>query len=347
MLFWDVQGALLGLSKWKRNTNMLKNSNKTRKAFYLNIVTTFCYLVCSFGFFAELQIQGRVYKYSDLCAKQATQCVKEGLTKYLPVKDHEELFKDVKQNMNASFSFARNLNWPLYHDDFLPTFISNTSVTNNRVASANALKLRWYLRQSQDTGAYDKSLAWLKNYESKVIEFSHSKNFLDHTNDECKINITYAMSESLNTLLNSAPPSDTNLFIFSYIFVLVFTMVVTGGTNWVTSRSFLAGVDVVALGMATVAALGMVGMLGTQFVSSVSIMPLLVIGNGLDDLFIFMSAWKKTSAAASEDVRVAQTLRRAGYPITISSVASLSAFLLSTFTDFENVNNFCVYSGKK
>ena len=83
-------------------------------------------------------------------------------------------------------------------------------------------------------------------------------------------------------------------------------MVVTGGTNWVTSRSFLAGVDVVALGMATVAALGMVGMLGTQFVSSVSIMPLLVIGNGLDDLFIFMSAWKKTSACVAEEVRVAQ-----------------------------------------
>ncbi|XP_075244926.1 patched domain-containing protein 3-like isoform X2 [Convolutriloba macropyga] len=308
---------------------------------YLTQIIAFEYFVYSE---IELQIQGRVYKYSDLCAKHDTHCVKEGLTKYIQMRDHEQYFELMAEDKSRAFEFATELYWPVKSDDFLPTFISNTSVVNGKVVGANALKLRWYLRQAQDTGAYEKSLAWLKNYEQRVMEFSTSDNFLSYADYECKINITYAMSETLNMLLNSAPPSDTYLFIISYIFVLVFTMAVTGGTNWVTSRSFLAGVDVVALGMATVAALGMVGMLGTQFVSSVSIMPLLVIGNGLDDLFIFMSAWKKTSACVSEEVRVAQTLRRAGYPITISSVASLSAFLLSTFTDFENVNNFCVYS---
>ncbi|XP_063715914.1 patched domain-containing protein 3-like isoform X2 [Symsagittifera roscoffensis] len=308
---------------------------------YLVQIIAFEYFVYSE---IQLQIQGRVYKYTDLCAKHSTHCVKEGITKYIKMKDHEEFFDKLEKNKEDSFSFAKDLTWPIKNDDFLPTFISNTSITDGKATSAQALKLRWYLRQAHDTGAYDKSLSWLKNYEEKVMQFSTSDNFLSYANSECKINITFAMSETLNMLLNSAPPSDTYLFIISYIFVLLFTMFVTGGTNWVTSRSFLAGVDVIALGMATVAALGMVGMLGTQFVSSVSIMPLLVIGNGLDDLFIFMSAWKKTSATVPEEIRVAQTLRRAGYPITISSVASLSAFLLSTFTDFENVNNFCVYS---
>ena len=55
-----------------------------------------------------------------------------------------------------------------------------------------------------------------------------------------------------------------------------------------------------------------------------------LLGIGIDDMFILISAWRYTSTKLSVEERIGQTLKSAAVSITITSVTDALAFVIGT-----------------
>ena len=55
---------------------------------------------------------------------------------------------------------------------------------------------------------------------------------------------------------------------------------------------------------------------------------ILILGIGIDDLFILISAWRYTSTKLSVEERTGQTLQSAAVSITITSITDALAFAI-------------------
>ncbi|XP_062587890.1 patched domain-containing protein 3-like [Saccostrea cucullata] len=107
----------------------------------------------------------------------------------------------------------------------------------------------------------------------------------------------------------------------------------------------LAGAFAPILGIGS--ALGAVSAIGIKFTSIVGVMPFLVVGIGIDDMFILMSgiAEAPSLGASSIEERMRYMLQKSGIAITITSITDLLAFGIGATSVFISIKNFCIFTG--
>ncbi|XP_065943155.1 patched domain-containing protein 3-like [Magallana gigas] len=107
----------------------------------------------------------------------------------------------------------------------------------------------------------------------------------------------------------------------------------------------IAGVITPVLGIG--AALGLVSGIGVKFTNIVGVMPFLIIGIGIDDMFVLMSgmAEARSLLEVSVEERMKSMLGKSGISITITSITNLLAFGVGATSVFISIRNFCIYTG--
>ncbi|KAA0198234.1 hypothetical protein HAZT_HAZT002796 [Hyalella azteca] len=73
--------------------------------------------------------------------------------------------------------------------------------------------------------------------------------------------------------------------------------------------------------------------------------PFLMLGIGIDDAFVMLSAWHRTRPQYSVRERMAQTYAESAVSISITSITDMISFFIGTFTYFASVRVFCLYLG--
>ena len=68
-------------------------------------------------------------------------------------------------------------------------------------------------------------------------------------------------------------------------------------------------------------------------------------GVGVDDMFIMISAWQKTSITDSISERMSDVYSKVAVSITITTVTNVLAFYTGIMTSFRSVQYFCIYTG--
>ncbi|XP_056013209.1 patched domain-containing protein 3-like [Ostrea edulis] len=107
----------------------------------------------------------------------------------------------------------------------------------------------------------------------------------------------------------------------------------------------LGGVLAPILGIGS--ALGAVSAIGVKFTSIVGVMPFLVVGIGIDDMFILMSGMADAPSLSTASIkdRMKYMLKKSGVAITITSITDLLAFTIGATSVFVGIRNFCIYTG--
>ena len=85
---------------------------------------------------------------------------------------------------------------------------------------------------------------------------------------------------------------------------------------------------------------------GMPFIGINLAAPFLMLGIGIDDTFVMLGAWRRTSLHASVPERMRETFKDAAVSITITSVTDMLSFFVGVITPFPCVRIFCVYTGK-
>lgn len=68
-------------------------------------------------------------------------------------------------------------------------------------------------------------------------------------------------------------------------------------------------------------------------------------GIGIDDTFVMLAAWRRSSITKPVPERMAATLSEAAVSITITSITDMISFFIGILSPFPSVQIFCIYSG--
>ncbi|CAD5115000.1 DgyrCDS4024 [Dimorphilus gyrociliatus] len=278
----------------------------------------FCFIIASavlsglLGFEIDYVIEKvmNITDYEIVCARNDGQCAIDGM--------------DSIRKWNRERSRVCGLSGANSDAD---DYLAITHKIGDCVDLAKALKIRFYLRRDNERILRD-SKEWQKRFISLLNKLKSELNYTV---------VNYAATESLSIELNARVRVDLKKFAFTVLIMIVYTtMHMHYKLYYELNYSLLA----------ILGSCGLLSVLEIPFADSCGVMPFLVLGVGVDDMFILMSGWRQTEITSSVDERIAQTLRSSAISVTITSLTDLLAFCIGATTPFYSVRCFCVYAGK-
>ncbi|XP_060721997.1 patched domain-containing protein 3 [Tachysurus vachellii] len=269
-----------------------------------------------------VKYDGREFSYSDVCARVNESCQENILLKVL--------------DYNAINIHRFNLTFPVYHDNTFGAVRLEHSVGHVEVdgdgfvQSAKAVRLTYYLRQTNNV----LENAWLDDF---VNLLSNKSTYLTQ--------VSYFTSISRQQEFEKSTESVTMLFSITYFIAIAFSVLSCIRLDNVRNKVWVASLGVISTGLAVLSGFGLLLLMDVPFVITVASSPFLVLGIGIDDMFIMISCWQQTNVQDSVEDRMAATYREAAISITITTLTDVVAFCLSYSNPFGSVRSFCLYAG--
>jgi Niemann-Pick C1 protein len=192
-------------------------------------------------------------------------------------------------------------------------------------------------------GKIQSSMEWEKKFVDVIINFSKVE--LETMEGGYKA-VPMAM-RSFKDISGEDIQSDLSLFIFGYILVFCFVMLMIGKFNVVETRAFLSIIGIICVGMGIMSTYGLCGALGLPYTNMNSIMPFLLLGIGIDDMFVIIQSFDNLRGESLTKTllpRFGLTMKHAGVAITITSVTDLLAFGVGGSTAIPALRSFCIYA---
>ncbi|XP_040000414.1 patched domain-containing protein 3 [Xiphias gladius] len=269
-----------------------------------------------------VQFDNQSFEYVDVCAGVMGSCTSNDILDII--------------KCNASNIHAVNLTFPWYHSDVrsIPLYLSLGSVKLDKdssvVESAEAIQLHYYLRE--DTKA--KTDLWLKSFLDLVSNESSTS-----------LQVSYSTSMSMQWEFEKTPASVIYLFSITYAIAITFSIISSWRLDNVRTKVWVASFGLLSTGLAVLSGFGALLLLGQPFVMTAASCPFMILGIGLDDMFIMISCWQRTRVLDSVPERLADTYRDAAVSITITTLTDALALFLNYSSPFGSVQTFCLYAG--
>merc|ERR1711968_304786 len=158
-----------------------------------------------------------------------------------------------------------------------------------------------------------------------------------------KLNVYTQCSRDISDELSALISPDVIKVNMGLLFIIVYAILVLGKFHPVRNRSCLAFSGIVSVGLAIGMAYGVASMIGFYYTPVTGVLPFILIGIGVDDMFVLVNAYDN---CASEDLeeRMRETFSEAGVSITITSFTDFFAFALGATSTLPALENFCAYA---
>ncbi|XP_065485043.1 patched domain-containing protein 3-like [Caloenas nicobarica] len=263
----------------------------------------------------------RARGYEQLCAVSGGTCAIPNLTQY----DEAAL---------------ENLTFPFSGGFFVGAVLGDVQTDPcGRVLSARALRLLYYLRE--DGPAAAESRRWLESFLRDVPSELAALGIT-------AVQVTYFTSLSRQQEFEGNTKRVIPLFSITYFLTITFSVVSCLRLSCIRNNVWLACCGVVSAGLAVLSSFGLLLFCGVPFVVTVASAPFLILGVGVDDMFIMIACWEQSSrkeGKSSVKSRLAETYAEAALSVTITTLTDVLAFFIGTWTAFPSVRSFCLYTG--
>ncbi|CAF97632.1 unnamed protein product [Tetraodon nigroviridis] len=259
----------------------------------------------------------RSFEYQDVCAGVMGSCTPNHIL---------DLVVGDRANLTFPWFHSENGSVPLHGGLGGVKLWANSSV----VQSCRAIRLFYYLRQDDRT----KTDLWLQSFLRLVSNASSAS-----------IRVSYSTSRSLQWEFQKTPGSVLCLFSAAYAIAITFSIVTCWRWDSVRTKVWVALGGVFSTALAVLSGFGALLLLGRPFVMTAASCPFLILGVGLDDMFILISCWRRTRVLDSVPRRLADTYGEAGVSISITTLTNALALLVGYSSPFGSVRSFCLYAG--
>ena len=277
-----------------------------------------------------LEWEGSMYDYQQMCALRI-----DGYC-----WDNEAL--DLGVFIDQIERREINLTYPIWFNPTtykgygpFPMYFGGISVSNvtNTIESVEALSLTYFL-DAQEPWMVERGSAWEALFLASMEAQDLSNIVVDRFSS---LTLEQELEENTNSVI---PYFSLNIGI-----MIVFCIVTCMMTDWVKSKPMLGLFGVISAILASISAFGCVMYFGMDFIGINLAAPFLMLGIGIDDTFVLLAAWRRTSIHDSVPARLGATYKEAGISITITSVTDMLSFWVGVITPFPCVQIFCIYTG--
>jgi predicted RND superfamily exporter protein len=118
-----------------------------------------------------------------------------------------------------------------------------------------------------------------------------------------------------------------------------------GSCSPIHFRSAAAGITLLCVGLSFGSSNGLAYLLGGRTAGIHNLLPFLLIGIGVDDMFVISSNIDQTDPRLPVEKRIQIGLQHAGSSITITSFTNAIAFFLGCTSSLDALSSFCFFAG--
>lgn len=118
-----------------------------------------------------------------------------------------------------------------------------------------------------------------------------------------------------------------------------------GSFSPIHCRGAAALITLLCVILSYTASTGICFILGGRVAGVHNLLPFLLIGIGVDDMFVISAAIDQTDTKKTAEERIIDGLKHAGPSITITSFTNVIAFWLGASTSLEALSSFCLFAG--
>jgi len=215
---------------------------------------------------------------------------------------------------------------------------------NENVESAEAFRISYFLKNN---GKLEDPIteAWEKDVFLSVLQSE------DVETDYPGLTLNYLTFRSFSDEFGSAISGDITFVQISYLIAFIFLGATLGrfcgsGSRWAVSLCAL-----VLVGISTLAGIGLSSYFGLFYGPIHSLLPFVLLGIGLDDVFVIVNAFNRERKVARGDEgsdqliqRSATASARSGASITVTSLTDMVAFAISSSSALPALGSFCAYA---
>ena len=155
-------------------------------------------------------------------------------------------------------------------------------------------------------------------------------------------------SRSFGDEIGATIGGDANLLSMGFLVVFIYIVIMLGKFNMVEQRAYLALIGVAAIGMGIGTSIGISSLFGLEYTSMNTILPFLLLGIGIDDMFVIVQSFANIrnpdDMAKPLVQRFGLTLKHSGVAITITSITDLMAFGIGATSVLPALRSFCIYT---
>jgi Niemann-Pick C1 protein len=152
----------------------------------------------------------------------------------------------------------------------------------------------------------------------------------------CEAALAAAFSDDLN--------ADLALIQIAIMLVVVYTVFVLGTVSPMHCRLIVSLMGILCVGIAYAAGFGLCFYLGGYTAGVHNLMPFLLIGIGVDDMFVVCNAIDQTDLKETAHMRIRKAMMHAGPSITITSLTNALAFAFGSLNSLTALRSFCVFA---
>lgn len=265
----------------------------------------------------------RSFTFTDVCAKSFSKCVIQGEEVLSP-----DFVTDIRR-MNVTYPRFKNL--------LLSSTIAKATLNGSVLVAAQMIKLRYFLTQVPEEKSQISKL-WVKEF------IKHMENI---TTKELEVAFLY--HNAMDDEVMKSGLAEAHLFPLTLIIMIVYASIATSGRkiDCVYDVQNLGRIGVFAALISMIPAIGIASACGVKFMNSVATMPFLIIGIGINDMFIILSGYAETVGdhVMSLEKRIERTMMTSGLSITITSLTDIITFLIGYSSIYTTIQNFCVFTG--
>ena len=284
-------------------------------------------------------IKGNISQQPSLSAPTA-QCLRT---------DPFQLF-NYSQGEIANSSIAGKVNYLMRNADYIMkngrplsanihTMLGNMKkASNGSIISAQALRIDIPSKFPKTDKEYESILDW----EGKFLKYIASAKAKF---EKKGFDIYFFTFKSIDDSINESTGGDVFLIIITFTIMCTFSSVSLGRfRNQVTGHGLAGMAGLLAVTMGIGSSFGLLMICGVKFLAMVGILPFLILGVAIDDMFIILDELDRTDFNLPTREIVAKVLGRVGGTVTMTTLTDLVAFAVSTTSAFPAIQYFCAYA---
>ncbi|XP_076059078.1 patched domain-containing protein 3-like isoform X2 [Oratosquilla oratoria] len=224
--------------------------------------------------------------------------------------------------------------------------------SDGKIIKAKAAMQRWITRvdlEAVASGNYidDTGTGMEVDPDSFEWESSMVETVINSSNEANYSKIYLMSSSSFGKIAEDTIQGDVTLLTVGFATVFTYVQIMLGKFNKVEQRPLLSLLGLLCVGMATLISYGLCSAFDIPYGPVNSIMPFLLLGLGIDDMFVIMQSWNNLSPKEKQQhlaVRIGATLKHAGVSITVTSITDFMAFAIGAGTVLPALRSFCLYA---
>lgn len=210
--------------------------------------------------------------------------------------------------------------------------------TTKSIQNAEALKVEYFVKDPTNKVIYQTTT----EFETKFLDYMES---VEKSLQAKGLTLLYNCGRSVDMSVNDSAKKDITLMPVALLLMVLFCGITLARfKNRILGHFNLALAGVFTLFLGIGSAFSFVMLIGAPYVAFAGVLPFLVLGVGIDNMFIIIDAVDRQQPSIKSDKRIARALGQVGASISMTTFTDLVAFLVSMVTDFPAIRYFCMYA---